>query len=73
MGVEWGSAQGGAEQYREKTPGDERWQERLVLLVVTGINRDVTQEAFALTVLLMTENHQYCYLPPQGISRDTCP
>ena len=34
------SYQDSAEHYREKIPGGERWQERLVLMVVTEINRD---------------------------------
>lgn len=37
-----------AKQYRERIPGGDRWQERLVLLVVNEINRDVRHEGFVL-------------------------
>lgn len=72
LGTQWGSDQGCAEQYREKIPGGERWQEARTS-VVTGINRDVRQEGLVLIELVMREDNQYSYFPPWGTSKDSCP
>lgn len=69
FGYRGGSYQDCAENYREKIPGGERGQEKLVLVVVTEINRDVKHEGFVL--IGMNEDNQYYYLSPKAASRDS--